>query len=127
MKKLIYKLNSTPLWLALHTELRLRQVAYSDVNGTQECITTVLTSFLSQDDEAAREAAAAGEKEAARSLMLKLSAVPVTSMDPVTSRCHFLCHSTTGDSFYLCGKGRATIYPGKWQSVTESLHLVRMG
>ena len=71
LKKLIYKLNSTPLWLALHTELRLRQVSYSDVNGTQECITTVLTSFLSQDDEAAREAAAAAEKEAARTLMMK--------------------------------------------------------
>ena len=79
LKKLIYKLNSTPLWLALHTELRLRQVSFSDVNGTTECITTVLTSFLSQDDEAAREAAAAAEKEAAaKGFMLKEG-----SKDPV--------------------------------------------
>ena len=65
LKKLIYKLNSTPLWLALHTELRLRQVSYNDVAGTKQCITTVLTSFLSQDDEAARNAASAAEKESA--------------------------------------------------------------
>ena len=78
-KKLIYKLNSTPLWLALHTELRLKQIAFNDVHGTTECITTVLTSFLSQDDEAAREAAAAAEKEAAgKGFMLKNG-----SKDPV--------------------------------------------
>ena len=81
LKKLIYKLNSTPLWLALHTELRLRQVAFNDVDGTTECITTILTSFLSQDDEAAREAAAAAEKEAAKGFLITLSSTLFLDLD----------------------------------------------
>ena len=46
---LVTGLNSTPLWLALQMELRVAAVKYGDVTNTVQCITRVLTNFISHE------------------------------------------------------------------------------
>ena len=50
---LVTGLNSTPLWLALQMELRVEAVKYGDVTNTVQCITRVLTNFISHEQAVA--------------------------------------------------------------------------
>ena len=53
--KLISRLKSTPLWLSLQVELRSDGVMYGDISKTVTCITRVLTTFISHEQNLADE------------------------------------------------------------------------